>query len=56
MLLEAVTTVEAGGDPPGVATYYKLRAVEHVLQPGGDWFEEMQPGLFQIESPLPVVS
>jgi hypothetical protein len=55
MLLEAVRTVEAGGDPPGVApTYYKLRAVEHVLQAGGDWFEEMQSGLFQIEPPLPV--
>jgi len=55
MLLDAVKTVAAGGDPPGVApTYYKLRAVEHVLQPGGDWFEEMQPGLFQVEPPLPV--
>ena len=46
--------MQAGGDPPGVApTYYKLRAVEKVvLQPGDDWFEAMQPELFQLERRL----
>jgi hypothetical protein len=57
MLLDAVNAVAAGGDPPGVApTYYKLRAVEHVLQPGADWFEAMQAGLFQVEPPPAVTA
>jgi hypothetical protein len=57
MLLQAVKTVAAGGDPPGVApTYYKLRALEHVLPPGANWFEAMQPRLFQTEPLQPISS
>jgi hypothetical protein len=53
-LLQAVDSVAAGDDPPGVAdTYYKLRAIEKVLPKGTHWFEAMKGELFQIpESPV----
>jgi phenylpropionate dioxygenase-like ring-hydroxylating dioxygenase large terminal subunit len=45
-LLQALETVAAGGDPPGVAaTYYNLRAYETVLPKTTFWFDAMKPHL-----------
>jgi hypothetical protein len=47
-LLNAIKTVQDGGDPPGVAaTYYKLRAHETVLPKDKHWFEALQTELYQ---------
>jgi len=46
LLLQAVKTVEAGGDPPGVApAYYTVRAIEKVIRPGADWRAELLPNM-----------
>lgn len=51
-LLQAVKTVQEGGDPPGVApTYYRLRAHEAVLPKDVHWFEAMRPQLMMEEEP-----
>ena len=49
LLLQAVKTVEDGGDPPGADTsYYRARAVERILPKGVEWrdalLSEMYPG------------
>jgi hypothetical protein len=47
LLLQAVRTVEAGGDPPAADTsYYRLRAVERIVPEGADWREEMLPAMY----------
>jgi hypothetical protein len=49
-LLQAVKTVQDGGDPPGVApTYYRLRAHETVLPKDLHWFEGIKAKLFMEE-------
>jgi hypothetical protein len=46
LLLDAVRTVQAGGDPPGVGTsYYGLRAIEQVLPRDADWRAALGPQL-----------
>ena len=38
LLLQAIRTVEAGGDPPAADTsYYSLRAVERIVGDGVEW-------------------
>jgi phenylpropionate dioxygenase-like ring-hydroxylating dioxygenase large terminal subunit len=50
-LLQAVKTVQDGGDPPGVApTYYRLRAYETVLPKEVHWFEGIKANLFMEEN------
>jgi hypothetical protein len=47
LLLQAVMTVESGGDPPAADdSYYTLRAVERILPEGQDWREEMLPLMY----------
>jgi hypothetical protein len=47
-LLEAIKTVQDGGDPPGVApTYYQLRAHEMAIPKSEHWFEAMEPALMR---------
>jgi len=49
LLMQAVKTVEDGGDPPGADTsYYRARAVERNSPKGVEWrdalLSEMYPG------------
>ena len=47
VLLDAVRTVQAGGDPPGLgSSYYSLRAIEQVLPRDADWRAELGPQLY----------
>jgi phenylpropionate dioxygenase-like ring-hydroxylating dioxygenase large terminal subunit len=42
LLLQAVKTVQAGGDPPGLKpSYYSLRAIERIVPVGANWREMM---------------
>jgi len=44
LLLEAMETVERGGDPPGVGTsYYEARAAELVLPKADNWRSALLP-------------
>ncbi len=44
LLLDAIKTVQAGGDPPGTDTsYYAVRAVERVLPEAANWRQELIP-------------
>jgi hypothetical protein len=48
LLLQAIKTVEDGGDPPAADTsYYRLRAVERIVPDGVDWRQEMLPAMYQ---------
>ena len=50
LLLQAIKTVQEGGDPPGVgSSYYKLRAIEALLPNGAAWKEAMWRDIFQGE-------
>jgi len=50
LLLQAINTVEAGGDPPAADTsYYGLRAVERIVADGVEWREEMLPAMYPAE-------
>jgi phthalate 4,5-dioxygenase len=52
-LMQAVKTVQEGGDPPGVApTYYNLRAYETVVAKEQHWFDVMKSHLLMLEEPL----
>ncbi len=52
-LLAALTQLEEGADPPGVAPeYYRLRALEQVLPPAVSWFAAMRTRLFQLEDEI----
>ena len=55
LLLQALNKVEAGGDPPGIAGYEKLRAVEQIVVPGENWLDVMAPGLFQTPNAITAV-
>jgi hypothetical protein len=49
-----MSTVQDGGDPPGVApTYYKLRSIQRVLPVDVDWYETLKPELEQLDSRTP---
>jgi hypothetical protein len=49
-LLQAIKTVQQGGDPPGVEpTYYRLRAHEGVLPKDVHWFEALESKLMMRE-------
>jgi phenylpropionate dioxygenase-like ring-hydroxylating dioxygenase large terminal subunit len=53
LLLQALKTVEAGGDPPGLtADTYRLRAIEDVLPDGNRWREELLPRML-VPDPAP---
>ncbi len=44
LLMEAIDTVQDGGDPPGLGTsYYGLRALENFLDDPSKWREELLP-------------
>jgi hypothetical protein len=44
LLLEAVKTVETGGDPPGVGpSYYGLRPIEQIIPAERPWREALLP-------------
>jgi phthalate 4,5-dioxygenase len=51
-LLDAVKTVQQGGDPPGLSpsTYARLRAYETVLPKDKHWFKAMEPKLMGEEA------
>jgi phenylpropionate dioxygenase-like ring-hydroxylating dioxygenase large terminal subunit len=54
LLLEAVKTVQAGGDPPASDTsYYSLRALERILPEGVDWRECMLPLMYPAQQRQP---
>jgi hypothetical protein len=47
LLLQAINSVEAGGDPPAADTsYYQLRAVERIVPDGTEWRDEMLPAMY----------
>jgi phenylpropionate dioxygenase-like ring-hydroxylating dioxygenase large terminal subunit len=51
MLLNAVKSIQDGGDPPGVSpSYYKIRAHETVLPMDAYWYEALQEQLYQAPS------
>jgi phthalate 4,5-dioxygenase oxygenase subunit len=44
LLMDAVKTVDDGGDPPGTgASYYNLRGYRKILEPGEGWHESTFP-------------
>jgi phenylpropionate dioxygenase-like ring-hydroxylating dioxygenase large terminal subunit len=46
-LLQAVKTVAAGGDPLAMGeSFYRLRAVERILQSPEHWFDDLKPLLY----------
>ena len=53
LLLQAVKTVEEGGDPPGADTsYYQARAVEQILPRGVAWRDALLPEMYPTVEPL----
>ena len=47
LLLQAIRTVQQGGDPSGVSpSYYKIRAIEGLLPPGCDWRKELEAEIY----------
>jgi phthalate 4,5-dioxygenase oxygenase subunit len=50
-LLEAIKTVQRGGDPPGLdaASFARLRAFETILPKDVHWFKAMEPTLMGLE-------
>jgi hypothetical protein len=51
LLLQAVRTVQAGGDPPAAdESYYSLRALERILPEGVDWRESMLPLMYPAQA------
>ena len=47
LLLQAVKTVEQGGDPPGVgSSYYRIRAIEDILPEGVPWREALWTAIY----------
>jgi len=48
LLLQAVMTVESGGDPPAAdASYYNMRAVERIIDDNVEWRDEILPLMYQ---------
>ena len=47
LLLEAIKTHRAGGDPPGADTsYYRAVATEHLVPNGVNWWETLQHAIY----------
>src|SRR3989442_14821030 len=47
LLLQAITTVQDGGDPPGVdASYYHARAIEKIFPRSSTWRETGLPEMY----------
>jgi phenylpropionate dioxygenase-like ring-hydroxylating dioxygenase large terminal subunit len=47
ILLSAVRTAEAGGDPPGVTdSYYTIRAIEQIVPDSQEWREVLLPQMY----------
>ena len=55
LLLQAVKTVEDGGDPPGADTsYYHARAVERILPKGVGWRDALLSEMYSGAEPMAV--
>lgn len=53
LYLDAVKTVEDGGNPPGVdASYYDVRAIESLLPAETDWFDALKDQMYPSGSPI----
>ncbi|MBM3222190.1 MAG: Rieske 2Fe-2S domain-containing protein [Candidatus Tectomicrobia bacterium] len=53
LLMQALTTVEEGGDPLGTDTsYYQARAIEQVLPKGVAWRDALLPEMYPGSMPL----
>jgi phenylpropionate dioxygenase-like ring-hydroxylating dioxygenase large terminal subunit len=53
LLLQAVKTVQEGGDPLGTDTsYYQARAIEQVLPKGVAWRDALLPAMYAVSEPL----
>jgi hypothetical protein len=53
LLLQAVKTVQEGGDPLGADTsYYQARAIEQVLPKGVAWRDALLPAMYAVSEPL----
>ena len=47
LLLDAIKTVESGGDPPGVGnSYYTVRAIERIVPDEQVWQDVMLPLMY----------
>ena len=47
LLLDAVKTVEAGGNPPGIdRSYYQVRAIEKIFPNSASWRERLLPDMY----------
>jgi hypothetical protein len=52
LLLRAIETVQAGGDPPGVGdSYYHIRAIEDIVPPDTTWREALGPRIYPEAEP-----
>jgi phthalate 4,5-dioxygenase len=52
LLLQAIKTVQAGGDPPAAdSSYYRLRAVERIVPEGTEWRNQMLGAMYQTGEP-----
>jgi len=55
-LLQAITTVQDGGDPPGVdASYYHARAIEKIFPRSSTWRETVLPEMYADDGSLAAV-
>jgi hypothetical protein len=56
LILQAIKTVEDGGDPVGTGTsYYQARAIERVLPRDVPWREPILPEMYPEAEPLSAV-
>ena len=56
LLLQAITTVQDGGDPPGVdASYYHARAIEKIFPRSSTWRETVLPEMYADDGSLAAV-
>ena len=59
LLLDAIKTVQRGGNPPATDTsYYALRAVERIVPEGTAWRDLLLPLMYPegIKEPIPVIA
>jgi hypothetical protein len=53
LLLNAVKTVQAGGDPPGADTsYYQARAIEKIFPRQETWRRTVLPEMYAVDLPI----
>jgi phenylpropionate dioxygenase-like ring-hydroxylating dioxygenase large terminal subunit len=53
LFLDAIKTVEDGGNPPGAdSSYYNIRAIESLLPSETPWFEALKDQMYPRESPI----